>query len=190
MDVDTLLEQDNWHEERNAFRALILEHGLDETVKWGKLCYSWKGANVVIIYGMKDYCALGFFKGALLDDPSGHLVAPGENSQAMRQLRFRSLHEIDEGAALITGFLRRALKAEQDGLEVVFDAKHDLTYPEELQAALDADAGLARAFQALTPGRKRGYVLHVSQAKQAATRRSRIEKSRAKIMAGKGLADR
>ena len=188
--VKALLAQTKWQRERQKLRSLILDCGLDESVKWGKLCYAHAGRNVVIIYGLKDYCALGFFKGAVLEDDAKILVAPGKHSQAMRQLRFASIDEIIAAEAHINDMLAKAIRAEKDGLEVAFHAKDQLVYPEELQLALAGDAELARAFGELTPGRQRGSVLYFSDARQATTRRRRIEQCRAKILAGKGRQER
>lgn len=189
-DVEELLNQTRWRKERKKLRSLILSCGLDEDVKWGKLCYSYQDSKVVIIYGMKHYCALGFFKGALLDDDDNILVQPGKHSQAMRQLRFGSLNEITSREILIKDYIGKAIQAEKDGLEVAFDEKDNLGYPTELQDALDDDAEFAEAFDELTPGRQRGYVLYFSDAKQSKTRNSRIKKSRTKIMNGKGVNER
>jgi uncharacterized protein YdeI (YjbR/CyaY-like superfamily) len=189
-DIEDLLEKKEWHEERKALRSLALGFGLAESVKWGKLCYSHEGSKLAIIYGMKNYCALGFFKGALLDDPENSLMAPGQHSQAMRQLRFSSLNEIKDKQAVIRHFIRSAILAEKAGLAVTFSEKDNLIYPDELQSALDHDAEFASAFDALTPGRRRGYILHFSSATQTRTRAARIEKSKRKILAGKGSNER
>lgn len=148
--VKDLVDKKNWQKERKTLRDLILDCGLDEAVKWGKLCYSYDGSNVVIIYGMKNYCALGFFKGSLLKDPDDVLVRPGKHSQAMRQMRFKSLEEIEESEDLIREFIEKAVQAEKDGMEVDFDEKDNLDIPDELQDALDDDAELAEAFEELT----------------------------------------
>jgi uncharacterized protein YdeI (YjbR/CyaY-like superfamily) len=189
-DIEDLLEKKEWHEERKALRSLALGFGLAESVKWGKRCYSHEGSKLAIIYGMKNYCALGFFKGAVLDDPENSLVAPGQHSQAMRQLRFCSLIEIKDKQAVIRYFINSAILAEKAGPAVTFSEKDNLIYPDELQSALDDDAELATAFDALTPGRQRGYVLHFSAATQSKTRASRIENSKRKIIAGKGWNER
>nr|WP_306263839.1 DUF1801 domain-containing protein [Pararhizobium sp. IMCC3301] len=189
-EVENLLNTAKWYKERRKLRSLILDCGLDENVKWGKLCYSYRSSNVVIIYGLKTYCALGFFKGSLLDDNKDVLVQPGKHSQAMRQLRFENLDEITDSENLIKSYIGKAIQVERDGLEVDFDEKHTLAYPDELQVALNENPELAEAFNELTPGRQRGYVLHFSDAKQSRTRTSRIEKSRSKIMDGKGLNER
>ena len=184
--IAELLEQREWHQERKRLREILLEFQLIEEIKWGKLCFTHAGSNVAIFYGMKDYCAIGFFKGALLEDDDGLLVAPGKNSQAMRQLRFNSLDEINACTEVIRSFIEKAIRAELEGLEVDFSAKRNLSYPAELQDAFDADPPLAKAFAQLTPGRQRGFVLYISDAKRTETRKNRIEKSRPKIIAGKG----
>lgn len=189
-EVAELLARPDWGDERRKLRSLLLSGGLEENVKWGKLCYAYEGSNVAIIYSMKACCAVGFFKGSLLEDDEGVLVAPGEHSQAMRQLRFESLDEIEARAQSITAFVEKAIKAEKDGLQVDFSEKHNLDYPEELLDALDDDAELTEAFRQLTPGRQRGYVLHIMAARQSVTRIRRIEACRQKIIEGKGLAER
>ncbi|WP_111415053.1 YdeI/OmpD-associated family protein [Billgrantia lactosivorans] len=188
--VAALLNKAEWQEEKKKLRAMLLECGLGEDVKWGKLCYSLQGNNVAIIFAMKSYCAFGFFKGSLLKDPEGILVAPGEHSQAMRQVRFTQAQEIDALAATLKAYLHEAIAIEKAGLTVDFKEKHELEYPEEFQVALDGNAALKAAFEALTPGRQRGYILHFSGAKQSSTRASRIEKCVPTILAGKGLNDR
>ncbi|NIC06167.1 YdeI/OmpD-associated family protein [Billgrantia bachuensis] len=184
--VEALLSKTEWQEERKKLRAMLLECGLSEDVKWGKLCYSFQGSNVAIIFAMKAYCALGFFKGSLLKDPEGILVAPGEHSQAMRQVRFTHAQEIDALESTLKAYLHEAIEVEKAGLTVEFKEKHELEYPEEFQVALDGNAALKAAFEALTPGRQRGYILHFSGAKQSSTRTSRIEKCVPNILAGKG----
>jgi uncharacterized protein YdeI (YjbR/CyaY-like superfamily) len=188
--VERLLAQSNWHEERKKLRSLILDCGLEENVKWGKLCYASEGSNVVIIFALKDYFALGFFKGALIDDERDILVRPGEHSQAMRQIRFAGLKDIVDSENMVRDYIGKAIQAEKDGLEVDFAEKDNLSYPDELQACLDDDQEFAAAFEALTPGRRRGYVLHISGAKTSATRMSLIEKARPRVLGGKGLNER
>ncbi|QOR38078.1 hypothetical protein HNO52_05810 [Billgrantia diversa] len=188
--VEALLSKTEWQEERKKLRAMLLECGLSEDVKWGKLCYSYQAGNVALIFGLKSYCALGFFKGSLLNDPERLLVAPGEHSQAMRQIRFTQLREIHEQAATIKAYLQEAIELEEAGAKVDFSEKHELSYPVELQSALERHPELKVAFEALTPGRKRGYILHFSSAKQSSTRSSRIEKCLPGILAGKGLNGR
>lgn len=189
-EVEALLSKSEWHQERQKLRSLILDHGLEESVKWNKLCYSYQGSNVIVIFAMKNYCAIGFFKGALLEDDKNLLVKPGDHSQAMRQLRFTELKEITDSESLIKAYIGQAIQAEKDGLEIDFGEKENLTYPDELQVILDGDAELAAAFDKLTPGRRRGYVIHFSDAKQSKTRIARIEKCRTKILSGKGYSER
>ncbi|MEO8249438.1 MAG: YdeI/OmpD-associated family protein [Burkholderiales bacterium] len=188
--VKRLLNQGDWHEERNKLRSLILDSGLVEEVKWGKLCYTFEGHNVAVNYGLKSYCAIGFFKGSLLTDDKKVLVAPGKHSQAMRQMRFGNLDEIIANEGTIADYIGKAIQVEINGLEVAFAEKDNLSFPDELQERIDNDPALAKAFNDLTPGRQRGYVLHFSEAKQSSTRASRVEKCKAKIMSGKGLNDR
>ena len=189
-EVESLLNQKNWQDERRRLRDILLDSGLEERVKWGKLCYAWQGSNVAIIYGMKNSCAVGFFKGSLLKDEDGLLVQPGKHSQAMRRLHFESPEEIEDGEDTIRRFIDKAIQAEKDGLEVEFTEKDNLDYPDELQDALDDDPELAEAFEELTPGRQRGWVLHFSDAKQSETRARRIEKAHSKIIGGKGWDER
>lgn len=189
-DIEKLIRQESWREERLKLRSLALDCGLEESVKWGKLCYAFNGANVAIIFCLKNYCALGFFKGALLADENGLLVAPGKHSQAMRQLRFTSLQAIADSEDWIRACIRNAIQVERDGLEVAFEEKDNLSYPKELLDYLEEDPEFASAFDKLTPGRRRGYVLHYSQAKQSGTRTSRILRSRDHVLAGKGLTGR
>ena len=189
-EVESLLNQKSWQDERRRLRDILLDCGLEERVKWGKLCYAWEDSNVAIIYGMKNSCAVGFFKGSLLEDEDGVLVQPGKHSQAMRRLHFESLEEIKFGEDTIRRFTLRAIQAEKDGLEVAFTEKDNLDYPDELQDALDDDPELVEAFEELTPGRQRGWVLHFSDAKQSETRARRVEKARSKIIAGKGWNER
>ncbi len=188
--IEALLGKQEWHEERKKLRSLVLDSGLEETVKWGKLCFSHEGNNVAIIQCMKNYCAVGFFKGALLEDACKALVSPGRHSQAMRQLRYASLEEIVKGKDVLANCLAEAVQLEKDGREVAFTAKDNLSYPQELQQAFKKDSELEGAFARLTPGRQRGYILHFSDAKQSATRAARIEKSRQKILEGKGVNGR
>ncbi|GLO79998.1 YdeI/OmpD-associated family protein [Sulfitobacter pontiacus] len=189
-EVESLLNQKNWQDERRRLRDILLDSSLEERVKWGKLCYAWQGSNVAIIYGMKNSCAVGFFKGSLLKDEDGLLVQPGKHSQAMRRLHFESPEEIEDGEDTIRCFIDKAIQAEKDGLEVEFTEKDNLDYPDELQDALDDDPELAEAFKELTPGRQRGWVLHFSDAKQSETRARHIEKAHSKIIGGKGWDER
>lgn len=188
--VESLLAQENWNAERKALRALLLAHGLTECVKWNKLCYTYEQSTLAILYGFKKDCAVGFFKGSLLDDPDGVLVSPGEHSQAMRRLHFAGLEEIHAKEALINRTIAAAMAIEDQGLKVEFTEKHALDLPEELTAAFADDAPFENAFSSLTPGRQRGYILHFTGAKQAATRAARVLRCRDRILASKGLNDR
>lgn len=188
--VDEYLKKaKNWQEEMELLRKILLDCGLDEDYKWIKPCYSFNDGNVVIIVPFKEYCALGFFKGSLLNDTEGILVKPGENSQAGRQLRFRSKQEIEESELIIKSYIFEAVEVEKAGLEVALKKTTDFDIPEELQFIMDKLPDFKIAFEALTPGRQRAYILHFSQPKQSATRTSRIENSMERIYSGKGLND-
>jgi len=189
-EVEALLKNPEWNKERKALRALLLECGLTENVKWRQLCYTYEGGNVALLYNFKDHCAIGFMKGSLLKDSRKILQSPGENSQAMRYLKFGSLEEIEKKETTIRSYIREAMKAEKAGLKVDFKAKTELKLIDELLAKFKEDAAFKKAFTALTPGRQRGYNLFFSAPKQSQTRVSRIEKAVPKVMAGKGLNDR
>ena len=178
-----------WRDELLALRKLLLDCGLAEEFKWRSPVYTEDGGNVAIVWGFKDYCGLGFFKGVLLDDPQGLLLQQGANSRSTRILKFLSLAEVAANEPAIRALLRQSVENEKAGLKVDLP-KDDLDWPEELVERLDCDPRLMVAFRTLTPGRQRGYVLHFSQAKQSATRSARIEKHAARILAGKGLQDR
>jgi uncharacterized protein YdeI (YjbR/CyaY-like superfamily) len=180
----------HWKDEIAALRALLLAAGLDEAYKWRQPCYGIDGSNVAILHGMRAYCGIGFLKGSLLDDPSGLLVSPGPNSRASRQVRVTSLADIERDKAAIRALIDAAIATEKAGLKVDFSANRHPDLPQELIDRMDADPDFAAAFQALTPGRQRGYAIHVSGAKQSATRSARIDKHAARIFAGKGLHDR
>jgi uncharacterized protein YdeI (YjbR/CyaY-like superfamily) len=190
MTVDALLAKVKWRAERLLLRSILLDCGLHEEVKWGKLCYMVDGANVVLIHGLKDHCALNFFKGALLSDPDHLLSSPGENSQSARWMKFSSADEISAREPMLRAYIGEAVAIEKAGLKVELKTKDELVLVAELQERLDEDAALKQAFEALTPGRQRGYNLFISAPKQSATRVSRIEKCRPKILEGKGLNDR
>ncbi|HSI14816.1 MAG TPA: DUF1801 domain-containing protein [Chthoniobacter sp.] len=178
-----------WKAEMETLRGIILDCGLTEELKWGKPCYTAEGANVVIMAAFKEHCALIVCKGALLKDPKKILIQPGANSQSARQIRFTSVEEIEKLAATLKAYLREAIAAEKAGLKVTYKKITDFAVPEELQKKLDALPALKKAFQALTPGRQRAYLLHFSAPKQATTRESRVEKCVEQILAGKGLDD-
>jgi uncharacterized protein YdeI (YjbR/CyaY-like superfamily) len=180
-----------WKEETASLRTILLGCGLVEELKWGKPTYTVQsGANVVLIMPLKDTCALLFTKGALLKDPQGLLVLPGENSQSARQMRFTSLGEIARLEKAIRACVKHAIEVEQAGLKVQFKKSTELVYPPEFQDKLDRDSALRAAFLALTPGRQRQYHLHFTGAKQSATRQSRVEKAIPLILDGMGLNDR
>ena len=188
--VGALLDQAKWHEERKKLRAILLACPLTEEVKWGKLCYTFQKSNVAIIYGLKEYCGLGFFKGSLLKDPEGILHQQGEHSQAARLLRFTDVGDIAKMEPIVKAYILEAIEVEKAGLKVDFKEKHELVFPDELIDRFDADPDFRAAFEALTPGRRRGYNLYFSAPKQSRTRVARIEKSVPRILAGKGMQDR
>jgi uncharacterized protein YdeI (YjbR/CyaY-like superfamily) len=190
--VDALIAQESqWRAEFARLRALVLAAApaLAEEVKWGQPCYALAGRNVVLIHGFKDYCALLFIQGALLADPAGLLVQQTANVQAGRQLRFTGLAQIDERAAIVQDYVRAAAELARSGRKVELKKPADYPVPPEFQARLDADPGLRSAFEALTPGRRKGYLFYFAQAKQSATRESRIDKCLPKIFDGLGLDD-
>ncbi|WP_265516493.1 YdeI/OmpD-associated family protein [Nitratireductor luteus] len=178
-----------WRGELQALRAILLDCPVTEDFKWRSPCYTFQNGNVAALWGLKEYCALAFFKGALLKDAEGLLVAPGENSRSMRKIRFSSVAEIVGMEATLKDYIHEAINVEKAGLKVKFP-KDDLELPAELMSKLDEDPDLKTAFEGLTPGRRRGYILYFSQPKQSRTRVSRIEKSTPKILGGKGLHDR
>ncbi|SLN49056.1 hypothetical protein AQS8620_02079 [Aquimixticola soesokkakensis] len=178
-----------WAAEIAALRGILQATELVETFKWRGPVYTLAGGNVATIWRLKDACGLSFFKGVLLSNPDNLLVAAGENSRVIRLFKFRDLAQITRQDAQIRATLAEAIALERAGAKVVLD-KDDLPLPEELAARCDADLQFAQAFAALTPGRRRGYVLHISQAKQAATREARIDKHFHRILDGKGLHDR
>ena len=179
-----------WIPELNALRSIVLSCGLEEERKWGVPCYTHKGANVAVVAAFKDYCSLSFFKGSLLKDPGKILDKPGENTQSARLIRFNSVSRIQELEPLLRAYIFEAIEVEDAGLKVDFKAKNELEYPDELVAIFAENPALQSAFESLTPGRQRGYLLYFSGAKQSATRTSRIEKYIDHILAGKGFHDR
>ncbi|TWB17230.1 uncharacterized protein YdeI (YjbR/CyaY-like superfamily) [Nitrospirillum amazonense] len=188
--VDAYMEKaGKWAEEFARLRAIALDCPLEEDFKWGNPCYTSDGANIVLIHGFKDYCALLFFKGALMKDPNGILIQQTENVQAGRQIRFTNSGEIAQLAPTLKTYILEAITVEKDGLKVDFRPTREFAVPEEFQERLDGDPALKAAFAALTPGRQRGYLLHFSSAKQSKTRAARIEKCAPLILAGKGLDD-
>lgn len=177
-----------WRQEFEKLRAIALDCHLTEAWKWRSPCYTLGKSNIVILQGFKEYCALMFFKGALLKDPEGILIPPG-NSQAARQARFTDLREIVQLEPILKAYIHEAIEVENAGLKVAFRPTEDFAIPEEFQTKLEEDPALKTAFHALTPGRQRAYLHYFSSAKQSATRVSRIEKYRQHILNGKGLND-
>jgi uncharacterized protein YdeI (YjbR/CyaY-like superfamily) len=188
--VDKILNKEKkWQEEMKKLRAIVLECGLTEEFKWGQPCYTFQNSNIVLIHGFKEYCALLFFKGALLDDPDGILIQQTKNTQATRQIRFTSLKEITKLKASIKAYIFQAIEVEKAGLKPQLKRTAEYTVPEEFKIKLDENAALKKAFNALTPGRQRAYLLYFSAPKLAKTRESRVEKSVKLILNGKGLND-
>ena len=178
-----------WQEEMARLRRILLDCGLTEEVKWSVPCYTFQDGNILLMSAFVDYCALSFFKGALLKDDKGILEAPGENTQAARLIRFTGVAQIAELETAIRAYVGEAIELEKAGLQVDFKAKNELQFPPELEEKFARDPDFYDAFQALTPGRQRGYLLYFTGAKQSQTRNARIEKYRAKILEGKGFHD-
>ncbi|WP_211745704.1 YdeI family protein [Paenibacillus sp. Marseille-Q4541] len=188
--VDEFLSKaKKWKAEYEQLRTIVLDCELTEEFKWMHPCYTLENKNVVLIHGFKDYCALLFHKGALLKDPNGILIQQTENVQAARQIRFHSVQEIVEMEAILKIYIYEAIEIEKSGLEVNLKKNDEYTIPEELQNKFDETPALKTAFEALTPGRQRAYLLYFSSPKQSKTRVSRVEKSMQQILAGKGLND-
>jgi uncharacterized protein YdeI (YjbR/CyaY-like superfamily) len=179
-----------WKAEFEAVRPVLLSAGLDEEFKWRKPCYSHAGSNVVIFQPFKALCALLFFKGALLEDPEGALREQGENTRSALRLEFRSVAEVTDARGTISALAQDAISVERAGLSLPKrDPDDDGLYPEELVMMLDADSALRDAWERLTPGRRRGWVLHFNSAKQSKTRLSRIERATPQILEGFGMHD-
>jgi uncharacterized protein YdeI (YjbR/CyaY-like superfamily) len=186
---EVLREEKRWQAEFIKLRQIILDCQLDEELKWGQPCYSLDGKNVVLIHGFKEYCAILFIKGALLKDPKGLLIQQTENVQAGRQIRFKDLQEIVKMEKTLAAYVKEAIKIEKSGLKVELKKTSDYPVPEEFQRQLDGHPALKTAFGSLTPGRQRAYLYYFSQAKQSATRESRVEKCIPRILEGIGLDD-
>ena len=187
--VDAYLSRlEKWQEESRRLRAILVSFPLTEELKWGQPCYALRGKNVAIISGFKEYCALSFFKGALIADPRGILVAPGK-VQAGRQIRFSGLREIVRMETTIKNYIAEAIEVERAGLKVRIKTHSEYTLPEELQKMLGAKPSLKTAFEALTPGRQRAYMFYIAAPKQVKTRELRVEKCIQRILDGKGLND-
>ena len=178
-----------WREESEKLRTIVLDCGLTEELKWGKPCYTFQESNIVLIHGFKEYCALLFFKGALLKDVKGILVQQTENVQAARQIRFANVREIRAMETTLKAYIKEAIEVEKAGLKVNLKKVSDFKIPEEFQNKLNEIPALKSAFDALTPGRQRGYILYFSAPKQSKTRESRVEKCMQQILNGKGLND-
>jgi uncharacterized protein YdeI (YjbR/CyaY-like superfamily) len=184
-----------WHNEFEKLRSIVLECNLNEELKWGVPCYTYsnvvekKQQNIVLIHGFKEYCALLFMKGALLNDSNGILIQQTENVQGGRQIRFTSLEEIEEQEAILKAYIFEAIEVEKAGLKVAIKPHADYVIPEEFQLKIDKNQALKTAFESLTPGRQRAYILHFSGSKQAKTREARIENYMQRILIGKGLND-
>ena len=180
---------EKWQAELQQLRIIVLDCGLNEELKWGVPCYTFHKSNIVLIHVFKEYCAVLFFKGALLNDASGILIQQTENVQAARQMRFTNVREIVELETVLQTYIFEAIEVEKAGLTVDFKKTKEFIIPEEFQKKLDEIPTLKTAFEALTPGRQRAYILHFSASKQSKTRESRVEKCMPQILDGKGLND-
>ncbi|GAB2715977.1 YdeI family protein [Paenibacillus thermoaerophilus] len=188
--VDEFLSKaKKWKEEYEKLRNIVLDCGLTEELKWMHPCYTFQKKNIVLIHGFKEYCALLFFKGALLHDTHGILIRQTENVQAARQIRFTHVREIVAMETILKAYIYEAVEVEKAGLEVNFKKNTEFNIPEELQNKFDEIPALKTAFEALTPGRQRAYILYFSEPKQSKTRTSRVEKCMQRILNGKGLND-
>lgn len=187
--VDAILRQEkHWREEFETLRSIILDCQLTEDLKWYQPCYTLQGKNVVLIHGFREYCALMFFKGALLQDSERILATPGQH-QSARQIRFTNVREIVKMKPVLRAYIREAIAKERAGLKVRLKKTTDFKIPDEFQKKLDELPALKTAFAALTPGRQRNYIFHFSQPKQSKTREARVEKCMPLILSGKGLLD-
>ena len=188
--VNWFFEKDGkWQKEYAFLRTLVLESGLTEELKWGCPCYTNNKNNVLLTHGFKSYCAILFMQGALLKDKEALLIQQTENVQSARQLRFSSLEEIKDKQAIIGAYIQEAIANDKAGLKLELKKTKEYKVPEEFQAVLDEMSDVKKAFESLTPGRQRGYLLYFSSAKQSKTREARIEKYLQKILDGKGLDD-
>jgi len=180
---------EKWQEEIEQLREIVLDCGLTEELKWGRPCYAFEKSNIVLIHVFKEYCALLFFKGALLNDPNGILIQQTENVQAARQIRFTNLKEIVKLKKILKSYIYEAIEVEKAGLKVNLKKATEFTIAEEFQNKLDKKPALKKAFYALTPGRQRAYLLFFCAPKQSKTREARVEKYIPQILNGKGLND-
>ena len=182
-------KNEKWQKEIKKLRTIVLDCGLNEELKWGCPCYTFEKSNIVLIHVFKEYCAVLFFKGALLNDADGILVQQTENVQAARQVRFTNVREIVEVEKKLKSYIYEAIEVEKAGLKVKLKKTAAFKMPEEFQSKLEKSTSLKKAFDALTPGRQRAYLLHFSSPKQSKTRESRVEKCTPQILEGKGLND-
>jgi uncharacterized protein YdeI (YjbR/CyaY-like superfamily) len=187
--VDFYFSKGNWQAEIRKLRMIVLDCGLTEELKWGTPCYTFGKKNIVLIHVFKEYCALLFFKGALLQDTSGILIRQTKNVQVPRQARFTNLREIAATEAILKAYIYEAIEVEKAGLKVVLKKTAEFNIPEEFQKRLNKVPALKTAFKALTPGRQRAYLLYFSAPKLSKTRETRVEKSMKQILRGKGLND-
>ncbi|MGF7074263.1 YdeI/OmpD-associated family protein [Mucilaginibacter sp. 3215] len=178
-----------WQEEVEQLRSVVLDCGLTEELKWGCPCYTFRESNIVLIHVFKEYCALLFFKGALLSDTHNILIQQTENVQAARQIRFTNAGEIAGQRSILKAYIYEAIEVEKAGLKVNLKQTEDFAVAQEFQHKLNTIPALKTAFEALTPGRQKAYLLHFSQPKQASTREARVEKWMPQILNGKGLND-
>jgi uncharacterized protein YdeI (YjbR/CyaY-like superfamily) len=178
-----------WQKEYEKLRTIILDCGLTEELKWGCPCYTFENRNIVLIHGFKEYCAMLFFKGALLADANGILIQQTENVQSARQMRFTNVRDIVKVERTLKAYVYEAIEVERAGLQVKYKKTKDFKIPEEFQIKLDKMPALKTAFDGLTPGRQRAYIFHFSQPKQSKTRAARVEKYLKQILNGKGLDD-
>ncbi len=189
-EVDVYISKcDRWQEELEKLRAILLDCPLEEELKWGVACYTFQKSNIVLMHVFKEYCALLFVKGALLNDPNGVLIQQTKNVQAGRQVRFTDIREIVEMEPILKAYINEAIEVEKAGLKVDYKKTTEFEVPEEFQNKLHENPALKTAFTALSPGRQRAYILYFSAPKQSKTRESRVEKFMPQILDGKGLND-
>ena len=187
---ELIAKNKNWKEELTKLRAIILDCGLTEEVKWWQPCYSYNGTNLIIIGSFKDFCTMSFFKGVLLKDEQKILEFPGKNTQSAKMVKFSNLQQINDLESTLKEYIHEMIALEKSGVKVAFKKTEEHKIPEELETKFNEDAQFEKAFRALTPGRQRAYLLYFSSAKQSATRDSRIEKYKDYILQGKGMMDR
>ena len=182
-------KETKWQKEYVQLRMIILDCGLDEEIKWGCHCYTFQNRNIILIHGFKEYCAVLFFKGALLNDANNILIQQTEKVQGPRQVRFTNVKEITNLEKILKAYIYEAVEVERAGLQMKLKKTADFKIPEEFQKKLHKNKALKKAFEALTPGRQRGYIFYFSQPKQSKTREARVEKYIPHILEGRGLND-